>query len=255
MHNDAIATALSSVPARDACASPAKNPPIYITASSKGGVGKSMTAIALLDLQLEAGAKILFVESDTANPDVYRCLERGGEGTAGVVLLSIKLDDREGWMELVDQIDSHRERVVVINGAARLGEAVQKYGRILREALPELNRTFVTLWLLNRQRDAMDQLREHREVFPDSVLHVVRNGLFGVESKFELYNGSRLRSQIETAGGKSLTLPELADRVADAIYTKRLAITDALAQMPLGSRVELVRWRKESHGVLEQIIA
>jgi hypothetical protein len=261
MHDNVIATALVTSSPRVAEAhSTVELAPIYITASSKGGTGKSMSALALIDALLETEEKILFIESDTANPDVYRCLARddgptSGEALPGVVMQTLKLDEREGWMELVNLVDAHRDRVVVINGAARLGDAVQKYGAILQESLPELGRRFITLWLLNRQRDAMDQLREHMAVFPGSTFHVVRNGLFGEEAKFELYNSSRLRAQIESNGGKSLTLPDLADRVADALYTQRLAISDAIARMPLGNRIELQRWRKEAHRVLDAVLA
>jgi hypothetical protein len=260
MHDNVTTSDLLATSASNATGpSESELAPIYITASNKGGTGKSMAALALLDTLLEAGEQILFIESDTANPDVYRCLQRegsdAGESLPGTAMQTLKLDEREGWMELVNLIDAHRDRVVVINGAARLGDAVQKYGTILQQSLPELGRRFVTLWLLNRQRDAMDQLREHMAVFPGSTFHVVRNGLFGDETKFELYNNSRLRGQIEAAGGKSLTLPDLADRVADALYTQRLAISDAVTLMPLGSRVELLRWRNESHQVFAQVLA
>ena len=41
----------------------------------------------------------------------------------------------------------------------------------------------------------------------------VRNGYFGDEKKFELYNASKVRETVEGRGGKSITLPDLADRV------------------------------------------
>ena len=46
-------------------------------------------------------------------------------------------------------------------------------------------------------------------------MHVVRNAYFGEERKFELYQGSKIREEVESRGGKSITLPDLADRVAD----------------------------------------
>lgn len=53
--------------------------------------------------------------------------------------------------------------------------------------------------------------------------------------------------------GKSLTFPELADRVSDDIYSKRLSITNALKELPLGNRAELSRWRNEVKKTLEEI--
>lgn len=231
--------------------------PIYGVFGCKGGVGKSMTSHAMIDRLVDAGKQVLFVETDTDNPDVWRCLERESEGSAiaGVVMEAISLDERDGWMDLVDIVNEHRERVVVINTAARMTGAIRKHGGILTESLQELGRKLVALWVINRQRDAMDQLADFMEVFAGSTVHVVRNGLFGPESKFELYNTSRLRSQIEATGGKSVTLPDLADRIADALYTQRLAICDAMRDMPIGNRAELIRWRKATHRALEPLFA
>jgi hypothetical protein len=234
--------------------------PIYGIFGSKGGVGKSMTSHAMIDKLVDAGKQVLFIETDTDNPDVWRCLERDAEGSIGqaipgVVMHAISLDERDGWMDLVDIVNDHRDRVVVINTAARMTGIIRKHGGILGESLQELGRKLVALWVINRQRDAMDQLEEFMELFAGSTVHVVRNGLFGPESKFELYNTSRLRSQIEATGGKSVTLPDLADRIADALYTQRLAICDALRDMPMGNRAELIRWRKAAHRALEPVFA
>ena len=45
---------------------------IYWVGGSKGGVGKSMMTVATLDHLLEGGAKVLLVECDTSNPDVWK---------------------------------------------------------------------------------------------------------------------------------------------------------------------------------------
>ena len=48
---------------------------IYWIGGSKGGVGKSMMTLATLDYLLEGGAKVLLVECDTSNPDVWKAIE------------------------------------------------------------------------------------------------------------------------------------------------------------------------------------
>ncbi len=234
--------------------------PIYMIAGSKGGVGKSIVSLVVIDLLLEAGKQLLFIETDTSNPDVWRCLERDpeaapGEPIEGVVMHTARLEEPDGWIDIVNLADMHKDRVVVVNTAARTNDAVKKYGAILRDTVSELGRRLVTLWLINRQRDSMDQLREHLAVFPDAVVHVVRNGYFGEEAKFELYNNSKLRTSIEQKGGRSLTLPDLADRVADALYTESYAVSEALRHMPLGNRAELLRWRNQSKQVFGPVLA
>ena len=43
---------------------------IYFVGGSKGGVGKSMVAVALLDYLLEKGEDVILIESDTSNCDL-----------------------------------------------------------------------------------------------------------------------------------------------------------------------------------------
>jgi hypothetical protein len=48
---------------------------------------------------------------------------------------------------------------------------------------------------------------------------------------------------IAQQGGKSLFLPDLADRVTDELYSRRITLQEAVQQLKLGDRVELQRWR------------
>ena len=90
---------------------------------------------------------------------------------------------------------------------------------------------------------------------PQGRVHVVRNAYFGEEGKFDLYNTSKVREQVETRGGKSITFPDVADRVADDMYTKRWAVRVAAKEMPIGNRIELVRWRNEVRKTLGPVMA
>jgi hypothetical protein len=93
--------------------------------------------------------------------------------------------------------------------------------------LEDLNRRLVVLWVINRQRAPLELLKDFVSAMPDAFVHVVRNCYFGEERKFELFNTSKIREAIEQRGRKSLTFPDLADRVAHDLYSKRLAIVRA----------------------------
>jgi hypothetical protein len=222
---------------------------IYWVGGSKGGVGKSMMTLATVDYLLEQGAHVLLVECDTSNPDVWKAYRERVETEL------IDLDEADGWIHLVNTCDRHREGVVVINTAARNNLAVKQYGRTLDSSLPELGSQLVTLWVINRQRDSLELLREFIDAVPKAAVHVVRNGYFGDEKKFELYNGSKIREEVEGRGGKSITLPDLADRVADDIYTRRISLQVAAKELPLGNRAELGRWRGEVRKVLAGVLS
>jgi cellulose biosynthesis protein BcsQ len=45
---------------------------IYWIGGSKGGVGKSIMTVVTLDYLIDAGEKVLLVECDTSNPDVWK---------------------------------------------------------------------------------------------------------------------------------------------------------------------------------------
>jgi hypothetical protein len=222
---------------------------IYWIGGSKGGVGKSMMTVVILDYLLEQGEKVLLVECDTSNPDVWKAYGNEMEGEL------IDLDEADGWIRLVNACDADRSRVVVVNTAARNNDGVSQYGRTLDTSLDELEAKLVAFWMINRQRDNLELLADFMDAMPKADVHVVRNGYFGEEGKFELYSGSDIRKSVEGRGGKSVTLPDLADRVADDIDSQRLTLSHAAKALPIGSRAELGRWRGEVRKMLARVLS
>lgn len=147
------------------------NEPIYYVGGSKGGVGKSKMCFALIDYLRDEGKKVLLLESDTSNPDVFKA--HHSHADADLVCKENGLDTAEGWIELVNVCSEFPEH--------------------------------------------------HAE-------------------KFELYNGSKSKGIIETRG-MTLDFPDLADRVADKLYSGRTPINVALKELSIGDRAELRRWK------------
>lgn len=220
---------------------------IYLIGGSKGGVGKSLVAMATVDYLKNSGKDVVLIESDTSNPDVWKAYN---ESTTTELL---NLDEADGWMQLVN-LCSKTDSVVVINTAARSNKSVTAYGEILSSTLLELKRNLVTMWVINRQRDSLELLKEYMDAMPEGGVHVVRNGHFGPTEKYELYNTSKLRGVVEGRGGKSITFPDLADRVIDEIYSGRMSIERAAKELPIGNRAELYRWRNEVKKVLAEVV-
>jgi hypothetical protein len=227
-----------------------QNQPIYMVSSFKGGVGKSLVSMGLLDYLCGQEKECLLVETDTSNPDVYKAYQ----GVMPCEMLD--LDSGDGWIDLVNLCDAqeNRQRTIVINGAARSNEGVSKFGNTLKGVLPDLGRELVTFWTINTQRDCVELLRDYLEVMGGLPIHVVRNSYFGNEDKFEIYNSSNVKKKIEEQGGQSLTISELAGRVSSVLYSDRKAIAVALAEMPLGNRAELQRWRKDCQVMFDKVL-
>ena len=217
---------------------------IWFSGGGKGGVGKSVVSIGLIDLALEHKDDLILVESDTSNPDVYK-MHKDEIRTE-----LIDLDDANGWIDFINVCDNNPDSLIIVNTAARNNRGVAAYGATLSATLSELDRELITLWVINRQRDSLELLSDFMADIVGSKIHVVRNKYYGAEEKFELYNNSKLRTQVEAAGGTSLSFPDLADRVSDDLYSKRLSVRAAMKVLPLGNRAELTRWRLEVHKAL-----
>ena len=220
---------------------------IFLVGGGKGGVGKSLMSMALLDFLHTMGRRPFLVETDTSVPDVFKSY---GEAVGGE---PVNLDEREGWIDLVNLVESRRESTFVINTGARNQTGISNFGRTLSKALPELDRALVVFWMIDRKRESLELLADFREAIPEAEIHVVRNMYLGAEKKFELYNGSNMKAEIESRGGRSLNLPELADRVTDAMNKSRLTIERALGELSLGDRMELERWRDDCKAMLSEV--
>lgn len=212
---------------------------IFVT-GSKGGTGKSFLSAAILDFLDQEDKNWFLIDTDTSNPDVYKayCKESPQKGA------TINLDSRDGWIDLVNLIDLKKEEFIIINSAARLSQSIEEYSSILTEILGEINRTLVSAWVINRQRDSLQLLKRHIDTMPHHTTHVFRNLFFGNSEKYSLYNTSELRKTVEE-NGNTYDIPELADRVVDKIYSERKTIEQATSPgNPIGNRSELQRWRK-----------
>jgi hypothetical protein len=198
-------------------------------------------SIGLLDYFEMRNRKVSLVETDTANPDVGKAYQKDVKSFS-----LVNLDENEGWLDLLDIVDASKDDEVVVNTAARNNEGVNRHGSMFDEKLNEFGWPFITLFLINQQRDSCEMLSEYMNVVKYGRIHVVRNRFFGIApSLFELYDNSALRKSVETREGLSLYLPQLATRVTNLVQSNRLTLEKAWQTATLGSRAEIERWRRE----------
>ncbi|MBL8260389.1 MAG: protein mobD [Candidatus Competibacteraceae bacterium] len=213
--------------------------PIIYVGGGKGGTGKSLTSMLVVHHLLHAlDLDVLLVETDTSNPDVFRCYEK----TPRVKAVSLNLDVDDGWVSLVNLCEAHPNKVVVVSSAARNQLGVKDNSDILTSMIEALGRQLVVFWVINADRDGVELLLDFQEVVGAVRYYVVRNLKFGPEDAFKDYNSSSAREAIEAGGGQTLNLPRLAADVARALYSERLSIEKALVKMPLGNRGALSSW-------------
>lgn len=226
---------------------------VYIVSGGKGGVGKSTVSNALIHFLIDKNDEFLIVDADTSNPDVAKAYNKDSEGIKEI--MTINLDSADGWIELINVCDTNRDTTIVVNTPARTRDAVNSYNEILKNSIDELGRTFVTIWVINRQRDSVELLKEYAQTMQHEkmLIHVFRNLYFGDSSKFELYNKSQTREFIEKRGGKSLDFPDVADRVTDQMSQQRMTIRKAMKELSIGDRAELIRFVSAAKKVFEEI--
>src|ERR1022692_35063 len=153
--------------------------PIFLIGGGKGGVGKSLLSVALVDYVSVTDGRPFLVETDTSVPDVYKTYS----GDIGAEL--VNLDEREGWIDLVNLVESKPESTIVINTGARNQTGISNFGRTLGKALSQLKRKLVVFWLIDRKRESLELLADFTEALPEAEMHVVRNMYLGTEKKFE----------------------------------------------------------------------
>ena len=222
--------------------------PVYMVSGSKGGVGKSIVSMSLIHYLSKREEKLLLIDADTANPDVGKAYGKTVE------TVYINLDEKDGWMDLVNRLAVQPDETVVVNTPARSGVGVKLYGTLLTESMQELGRKLVTLWVINSQRDSLQLLKDYLDTVSGHTTHVLRNLYHGPERKFELYNNSKIRATVE-AQGKTFSFPEVADRISDLLHSERLTIERVIEVAPLGNRAEVNRWVKECASVFDGVVA
>lgn len=215
---------------------------IYLVNGAKGGVGKSMITMALLDYLNDQGPALL--ETDTANPDVGMAYKQ-----EVAKFEALDLGEEDAWIDFANFI-AESKGPVVVNSAA--GTDASESTARLKEALQELDRNLTVFWVINTQRDSLELLKKFwKEMGGQKTekvrIHVCRNLFFGEADDFNLYAESAIRKEIEAAGGKTLDFPKVAKRVSHSLYVDRFSIARALEKMPFGNRIELQRWRKLVH--------
>lgn len=68
-----------------------------------------------------------------------------------------------------------------------------------------------------------------------------------------MYNSSKAGDAVEK-NGMTLDFPAVGNRVADWLYSRRMSIRTAHPEMPIGTRVELQRWRRVCANMFESVL-
>jgi ATPases involved in chromosome partitioning len=216
---------------------------VFYVGGSKGGVGKSMVSITLIQYLIDrfAGEKnISIIETDNGNPDVWRIYNN----KLPVGLFSLD-EDQKGWQSVADLIERTKNTLFVINSAALSNVGMEAHGRDFSTFLDEISDRcdFVTFWVLNRQKDSVLLLEDYLKVMGTGKLFVVRNNYWGPPEEFGLYKNMRDESEhIRIRVDGELDFPSLSDLVADEFYTGGRTVPETMNHLTMFGRISFKSW-------------
>ena len=226
---------------------------IFYVGGGKGGVGKSIVAIALVQFLIDKfgdGKSVHLIETDESNPDVGRVYRNK------IPVSSAVLDEKEdGWIHMANIIEGCRDTLFVINSAARSNMGVRKNGKNLAAVLEsgKVPFHFVVLWPINRQKDSIFLLEDFLRHVTYGPVYPIRNNYYGETQDFVLYakyieESETLRSRVT----KTLDFPALADIIADDFYTGGRTIPETAETLGAFAGQSFLSWRNQAYAMFEE---
>ena len=228
---------------------------VYV-GGSKGGTGKSMVCMALVDYFRNRFPEdeLMLIETDSSNPDVGRLYRR----TEGVVLRGLFLNEEESaWMEMVDDISNTSARHVIINSMAASNLGIQNHGALLDKNIlnGRLDVKFNVLWAMNRNKDSVNLLKDFLTWMKSATVYPVLNLYFGKEDEFVFYRSATdIQQTLLERGGRDLVFPSLNDLIADRLYTDEINIEELPSHLGLGMRTGLERWLSQVKDTFDKVV-
>ena len=221
---------------------------LFFCTCFKGGIGKSFMTAAVVDYLATKSNEIVIIDTDSSIPDIYKTFKDIYNTE------TCNLDFDEGWSRLFSICDENTGKHVVVNCAAGGDKAFIHNIKHIDLASEILNRRLISIFMLNDEKDSLNMLCKYYDTTYSIKNHriaVVKNGYFGDDAMFDVYNTSNLKTKIESTGGISYYFPPLAPHVKKKIKLERKSFADAGKILSFGDRIFLDAWRKTVHDFLK----
>lgn len=210
---------------------------IYVS-GNKGGVGKSVTSIGLVDYLLNNQSPCRIIETDTGTPDAALILKDEVKCDA------LDTTEEAAWHKLLHICEENKDESIIINAGARDNVvALQKWGKDYLEAIAKaIGKDLITLWVISsgEERDGLTSLREY--------LSLMSNRTYAVEceakGKLTMYEASKARSAVEATGGTLLTFPAWSKMCVDKMKNERMSPARIIERGNVLEKIATEKWRE-----------
>ncbi len=219
---------------------------IFIVGGGKGGVGKSMICLSVLDiLKQNDEQKLLCIETDSSNPDVFKCVNE----TIKTELCNF--NSAAGYEALSIMVEDHPDHAVVINTAATVTHNFINNSQIFADVAKETGREIVMFWPINTAKDSLELLLEYLDNCKDyGPVYVVINTFFGETRDFNLYRASGIEKEVTG----TIVFPLLSKIVVEIMSKERIPPWGDSSSFKITHKSILCRFRDSATKALKDAL-
>lgn len=223
---------------------------IYVT-GGKGGIGKSMQTLAMVDYLAEQGKKILLLDADPVNGDSSANYKNGKQDGVTCERVQLRSEDASGQIDAsglqdtLNKTESTKANTVIVDAPAGDSTLLVEAGSIIVAGCSMLGAQSVIVWMVDSvDRTAINALAAAWESIKDAnMILLVKNHRKG--NNFDCFDGSKAVAGILAAPNvKVIDMPKIASRLEHHFRIDRKTLKEVATEAPMGDRVEAVRVRK-----------
>jgi hypothetical protein len=242
---------------------------LHIADGAKGGVGKSQTALILINYLSINDQPIIVFETDTQIPDVARCCEKGKSTTKrNITLYKSDLRSDDGWQsmletlqELATEEETKNANVVMSLPGADLD--VKHYTDLLKMLTEGLDINIWDWFVLNTQKDSVDLLKQSLKNGFASIAKkkiAVKNGMFGNADAFVAFDSDS--TKVASKMDKTFYMPGLSAIAATRLRAEKCTIDEVAVNAKTGEGLpkpdllyssNIATWAEKNKKELDQI--
>jgi hypothetical protein len=213
--------------------------PIIFVEGYKGGVGKSIVALTLIEYCKSRDMKVAIIDTDTTNPDIDNIYH----GTLPCKKINLEEKDGGGWIKIASFAHDHPETIIVSMKAGSKDSTLIN-STMVTDCLKLLNRPVNLFFVLGIQKQSVALFVEALELFPSAnAVVAVKNLKNGDLDEFFNYDDVKKDGFIPDHV-IDMTFPRVHASVSLQLTDDDVTISDLLASdsLRIGQRAALQGW-------------
>ncbi len=232
---------------------------IYVT-GGKGGIGKSLQTLAMVDYLAESGNSILLLDADPVNGDSSANYKGGKQDGVTCERVQLRSEDASGQIDAsglqdtLNKTETTEAGIVIVDAPAGDSTLLVEAGSIIVAGCSMLGAKSIIVWMVDSvDRTAINALSAAWDSIKDAdMILLVKNHRKG--NNFDCFDGSKsVGNVLAAANVKVIDMPKIAARLEPYFRVERKTMREVATEAPIGDRVEAVRVRKLFHDALKGV--